>query len=528
MIHLDGTPSERESTSRTVTGRFFASKEWCPRAMLSSKVIRTIERYGMLRPGDRVLVGLSGGADSVALTELLVELKPRLGVALVLAHLDHGLRAEAEEDESFCRSLAERLSLPFVSERIDVAGRARESKRSIEAEGRSARYQFLETQALRFGAQRIAVGHTLDDQAETFLLRLFRGSGGRGLGSIHPVKDGRVIRPLIEVRRREIEIYLDERSAAFREDRSNADPRFTRNRIRHEELPRLSSRYNPRLVETLARSASLLRDEEEWMEAETIKAFASLSSLSKDEIRLERRKLSRNPPALRRRLVRTAIERLRGLDDVSNRHVEDLLALAEEGQSGQELHLPGLVVELVFDQVRFRIVSTPRAQKARERGYNGFEYRLSIPARVRIPECLGTLSARVAEPNRERPNGQVPNGQEGPEGRVFAGTGEVDYPPCGNAVIVGFDGRLPELEVRSPRPGDRFHPLGAPGSKPLSRYLMERKISRDSRSRVPLVVRRASSADSAEEILWVVGHGVSEASRVSAGSSRLSFRWVTP
>ena len=475
--------------------------------MLSSKVIRTIERYRMVHPGDRVLVGLSGGADSVALTELLLELKPRLGITLVLAHLNHGLRAEAEEDEAFCRSLSERLSLPFASGRADVAERARKSKRSIEDEGRNARYQFLEAQAAQFGAQRIAVGHTLDDQAETFLLRLLRGSGSRGLGAIHPVKDGGIVRPLIEVRRREIESYLEERGASFREDASNADPRFTRNRIRHQELPRLSSAYNPRLVETLARSASLLRDEEEWMEAETRDAFDSVAAVSGDEIRLDQKALSRHPLALRRRLIRVAIERLRGLGNVSHRHIEDVLALAEEGQSGRELYLPGLVVELSFDQMRFASASMARARKARERGYNGFEYRLSIPARVRIPECLGTLSARIAEPNRE-----------------LEGT-----PPFGNAVIVGFDGRLPELKVRSPRPGDRFHPLGAPGSKSLSRYLMGRKVSRDSRSRVPLVVRGASSLDdSGEEILWVVGHGVSEASRVLAGSSRLSFRWVTP
>ncbi len=475
----------------------------------------------MVRAGDRVLVGLSGGADSVALTELLVELQPRLEIALGLAHLNHGLRAEAEEDERFCRSLSEKLSLPFVSGRVDVGERARENKRSIEDQGRIARYEFLEAEAKRFGAQRIAVGHTLDDQAETFLLRLLRGSGGRGLGAIHPVKDARIVRPLIEVRRREIESYLEERGASFREDQSNADPRFTRNRIRLEELPRLSSAYNPRLVETLARSASLLRDEEEWMQAETREVFDGLAAWSRDEIRLDRRPLSRHPLALRRRLVRVAIERLRGLDNISHHHIEEVLALVEEGQSGRELHLPGLVVELSFDQMRFRVGSRGRARKARERGYNGFEYRLSIPTRVRIPECLGTLSARIAESNRE------PDGPNGPEGRARAATGEVGYPPFGYAVVVGFEGRLPELKVRSPRRGDRFHPLGAPGSKPLSRYLMDRKISRDLRSRVPLVVRGASSLDDkGEEILWVVGHGVSEASRVSAGSSRLTLRWV--
>src|SRR3972149_2919230 len=131
MIHLDRVPSERESFIQDRLGPFLKSKEWCPRAMLSSKVIRTIERYRMVHPGDRVLVGLSGGADSVALAELLVELQSRLGISLALAHLNHGLRAEAEEDEAFCRSLSERLSLPFASGRADGADRARKSKRSV-------------------------------------------------------------------------------------------------------------------------------------------------------------------------------------------------------------------------------------------------------------------------------------------------------------------------------------------------------------------------------------------------------------
>jgi tRNA(Ile)-lysidine synthase len=477
--------------------------------MLSSAVLHTLERYNMIRSGEGVLVGLSGGADSVALAFVLLELKERLGIALFLAHLNHGLRADADEDERFCRSLAERLGLPFASDRVDVAGQARLHKRSIEDEGRSARYRFLETQARRFGAGKIAVGHTLDDQAETFLLRVLRGSGGRGLGAIHPVRNGEIIRPLIDSRRAEIEAYLGARGIRFLEDASNADPRFTRNRIRHQEIPRLTSAYNPRLSETLARSASLLRDEEEWMEAETRAAFGALAEVSENEVHLDRTALSLRPLALRRRLVRAAIGGLRGLENVSHRHVEEVLKLAERGRSGRELHLPGLVVEISFDRVRFRGGASGRERNERERGYNGFEYRLSIPARVRIPECSGTLSARIAGPDREPPDWRV------------------DTPPFGDAVVLGIEGglpELPELKVRSPRPGDRFRPLGAPGSKPLSRYLMERKISRDMRPRVPLVVR----GDLKEEILWVVGHAVSEASRVTPGSPRLSLRWVTP
>jgi tRNA(Ile)-lysidine synthase len=464
------------------------------------RVLRFAERHRMFLPGDRVVVGLSGGADSVALTEIRGELRARFEIELVLAHLNHGLRAEANEDEEFCRSLAGKRGIPFVSRRVDIAEKARAQRLSLEEAGREARYEFLAAQADSFAARKIALGHTLDDQAETFLLRLLRGSGGRGLSGMNPVRtvgsriDLRIVRPLLEVRRAEIETYLEEKSAGFLEDPSNTDPRFTRNRIRHEELPRLAAAFNPRLSEALARSASLLREEEEWMEAETDRIFGSLVEKTDSGIRLDRNALAGQPRALRRRLIRLAVQELRGLEGVSQRHVEDVLSLVEEGQSGQEIHLPGLVVERAFDQIRFQ-------RPPGEGGYKAFEYRLTIPARVRIPECSGILSAQVDEPGHEA-------------GR----------PPVGNAVVVGFQGPIPELSVRNARRGDRFHPLGAPGSKPLSRYLMERRVSRECRRKTPILVR-SGSGDS-EEILWVVGHGVSEASRVRPGSSRLDLRWL--
>jgi tRNA(Ile)-lysidine synthase len=492
MIHLDGTPSEREASSD------FLSKESCPRTMLAGRVLRFIERHRMFQPGDRVVVGLSGGADSMALTEVLFELRDRLEIELVLAHLNHGLRAEANDDEEFCRSVAANKGLPFVSSRIDVAERARKQGRSLEDAGREARYEFLDAQADSFEARKMALGHTLDDQAETFLLRLLRGSGARGLSGMNPVRTTGasarwLVRPLLEVRRADIEDYLDQKAAPFVQDPTNVDLRFTRNRIRHQELPRLTEAFNPRLSEALARSASLLREEEEWMEAETSRIFRALAEKKDSAVHLDRAALAGHPRALRRRLIRRAVQEMRGLEGISQRHVEDVLTLVEDGQSGQEIHLPGLVVGRSFGQIRFQ-------RRSREAGYNAFEYRLTIPARVRIPECSGILSAQVDEAGRE-----------------------ARRPPVGNAVVVGFHGSVPELRVRNPRSGDRFHPLGAPGSKPLSRYLMERRVSREWRTKTPILVR--SGSGEAEEILWVVGHGVSEASRVSPGSSRLDLRW---
>jgi tRNA(Ile)-lysidine synthase len=476
--------------------------------MLSAKVLRTIERYDMARPGERVLVALSGGADSVALTEVLVEIAPGLGLSLVLAHMNHLLRAEASADEGFCREIAGRLSLPFVSDRTDVRARAKKSKRSIEDEGRRARYEFLEAQAARHDCHRIAVGHTLDDQAETFLLRLIRGSGSRGLAGVHPVA-GKRVRPLIETRRRDISAYLEERRIAFREDASNADLGYTRNRIRHSLIPRLCREFNPRLVEALARTASMLRDEEEWMELQVREAFAEVARESEGVIRLAVPGVLRHHRALQRRLVRHAIERLRGgLENVARVHVEDALSLLEQGKSGREVHLPGLLAERSFHELVFRARPPGARQIALEHGYNGFEYRLSIPARVRIPEGGGILSVRMCQPGGDR--------------AAFEGD-DLPPPALGSAVVVGVEEELRELTVRSPRRGDRFRPLGAPGSKPLMRYLMERRVGREDRKSIPVVVRRGPRDE--ENILWVVGHGVSESTRLPRGGRRIELQW---
>jgi tRNA(Ile)-lysidine synthase len=481
--------------------------------MLSRKVLKTMHRFGMVSRGERVVVGLSGGRDSVALTALLVDLAAELELSLSLAHLNHGLRAEADEDERFCEAFAGSLDLPFAAARVDLSREAKKSGRSLEDEGRRARYRFLESHRESVGADRIAVGHTLDDQAETFLLRLFRGSGGRGLACAHPVVDGRRIRPLLELRRSQLTRYLNERGIPFRDDASNEDPRFTRNRVRHLALPRLASEFNPRLVETLGRTAAILRDEEDWMNLRAAEAFAELvRGEAEGEVRLDVEALLRVHPALRRRLLRLSLERVRGdLRNVAHVHVEDVLSLLAPGKSGRELHLPGVVARRSFSELEFRAAPTlepnpgRRRQNVRERGYNGFEYRFMIPARIRIPESGGTLLARFSEPGAP---GATPLAQ------------------TGNRITLGLGEALPRLTLRSPRPGDRFRPAGGGGSKTISRYLMDRKVSRERRRSVPLLVGAASDGRSVEEVLWVVGHGVSEASRASRDRRWVSFEWV--
>jgi tRNA(Ile)-lysidine synthase len=475
--------------------------------MILQKVKAAISEFDMLRSTDKVLVGVSGGPDSVALLHLLVEMAPELELGLVVAHLNHGLRAEAVEDTSLCEELARKLGLTFVSGRVDVAREAKDTHRCLEDAGRRARYRFLEESAQALACDRIAVGHTRDDQAETFLHRLLRGSGSRGLASVHPVVDSRRIRPLFRVRRAEILDYLSQRGIPFRNDSSNDDERFTRNRLRHRTLPLLSKEYNPRLVETLSATADLLRDDEAWMEEMTERAFTEIARSEGDAFGLAVPELERLHHALKRRLVRLAIARVRGdLTNVSKTHVEATIDLLSPGKSGREVHLPGLAVERSFDRLWIRAETSGKERERAKPGYNGFEYELSFPARVRVPELEGVLATSIDS----SPATRVPGGEPAAVGR---------------AVVIGIEGRLPVIKVRSSSPGDRFRPLGAPGSRTLRRYLMERKVPRSERARVPVVVR--NGGDSSEEILWVVGHAISESARMTDGRTRLELRWVS-
>ena len=474
--------------------------------MLTERVSKTIDRFGMVRPGDRVLIGLSGGPDSVALTHVLHTLREQSAIDMTLevAHIHHGLRDAADTDEGFCRELAERIGVPFFSERVDVASLARRSKRSVEEQGRISRYELLSELAARRQCDRIALGHTRDDQAETVLMRLARGSGSRGLASMYPVVGPR-IRPLMEIRRREILDYLDARGLAYRHDASNLDRRHTRNRVRLDVIPMLSRELNPRVVETLARSAEILRDEEDFLEAEARRAFASLAGYDDGDVQLSVATILELHPALRRRVVRLAVERVKGdRRNIGHRHVDEVLALLGPGKSGRETHLPGVVVARSFGEISLRCRSGREPRETGRNGYNRFEYRLAVPGRVPVRECKGLLAAHFVESTR---------------------AGHQPLAAAGNAVVVGVDDGPLELTLRSPRRSDRFRPLGAPGSKPLARYLMERKVAKEDRRHVPLVARARIRQD--DEILWVVGHAISETARLAAGQKRLHLEWMS-
>jgi tRNA(Ile)-lysidine synthase len=436
----------------------------------AKRIAAASRRRRLIARDDRVAVAISGGADSVALTFAIAELAAadRCQVA-GLIHVHHGLRgADADGDARFCEAIAARLDWPIVVGRADVAARARRDRVSIEVAAREARYEQFEAARARLDATVVATAHTADDQAETVIMRLLRGAGLRGLGGI-PARRGPFVRPMIDIRRAEARRYLAARDEGFREDATNLDVTITRNRIRHELMPALE-RIAPAAVRTLARTADLLRDDEELL----ARLAADLGGPDVSAV-----DLANLPPALARRVIRAAAARA-SRTILSARHVEAIRALAVSDKKRGHLDLPGVAVDYQGGMLTFRTPSKTRVPP--------FTHSLAVPGRVKLTETGGELIAS----HRSAALAIELTGSDGGRAVLQAGSA------------------VPPFTVRNRRPGDRMRPLGAPGRRKIQDLMVDRKIPRDTRDSVPIVV------DATGRIVWVAGVAVADECRVTA------------
>ena len=454
---------------------------------LSAKVADTIRKYSMFQRGEKVLVAVSGGPDSVALLHLLAGLREELGFALEVAHLGHGIRGdEAREDALFVARLAQGLSLPFHLREVDLP-RLRKTRGggNLEAMARKERYDFFAALAREREIGKIATAHTRDDQVETFLMWLLRGSGGRGLGAIPPVRtlDARgeslwLVRPMIETSRQEVIGYLTAQGFSYRTDRTNLDRTRLRNWIRLELLPQLRARLDPRLDARLAQAADLLREEEEVLNFLTEERLEQVVRAGD----LPRAAVLRESKAVQRRLIRLWLERKVGnLKGIGFHHVEKILRLVAHGPSQCRLSIPG-GWDFVKEYAVLRL-----EEKRRKPSRLGYSYPLPHQGELVIPEAgmkLKSSCHACAAPARPR-----------------------------SELEAVFDlALLPEsLVVRNFRPGDRFHPLGMRGRKKVKELFIEKRLPLSARPTYPLVL-------AGEEILWIPGCARSAVAAVSPGT----------
>jgi len=311
------------------------------------EVFQTISRFNMIRKKETILVCVSGGPDSVTLVRVLLYLKERLNITtLGIAHLNHGIRGEESNgDEAFTKDLAARFCLPFFTKTMDIMGLAKKEHLSLEEAGRNARYAFFTKTADANGFTKIAMGHTLDDNAEQVLMNLIRGSGPKGLSGIPPVRENRFIRPLIQMPKSRILAFLKEKNQSFVLDSSNTDESYLRNKIRHNLIPRLEHQFNPEIKSSLDRLSHILRQEEDFLEDQAAQAFKRcLIKQEECRVTLSIPALTQSHPAIINRVLRLAIESIKkDLRRITLAHIQDILTLMDGAESGKSLDLPGQI-----------------------------------------------------------------------------------------------------------------------------------------------------------------------------------------
>ena len=453
-----------------------------------SAVETAIRHYHMLDEGDTVLVGVSGGPDSVALLHSLVTLGPEWSLRLVIAHLNHQLRGvTADHEAAFVGSLAAGLGIRCEMGSRNVAKYGAEHRLSIQEAARIVRYAFYDEGAAKYSAGKIALGHHADDNAESILMHLLRGTGPLGLTGIPPVRHGRIIRPLIGLTRKEILAFLELGGFEYMSDRSNLDRRYLRNRIRHELLPHLKERYNPNTVCALNRLGSILRDEEDFWDKEVSRTLQNLVvDHTPDRLSLMARGLSDLHPALLRRLVRHAVLSLKGgLKRLGHVHVEAVARLIAAPSPSGRLDLPQ-GVRVVRDREEINFLLGPSEENAR------FEYEIPGIQTTFIHEIGIYLKLSVCD------------------------SSEVSHPknhPLTTALFDLIAVTFP-LKVRNFKHGDRFKPLGMAGSQKVKTFFINHKVPRSKRLRCPILLSGA-------RIIWIGGYRIDDSAKVTEKTKKV-------
>jgi tRNA(Ile)-lysidine synthase len=503
-----------------------ASRGRSMKTTLQSQLLRTARRYSMLHPGDVVGVAVSGGADSTALLLLLDELRGDLGITLKVLHLNHCLRgADSDADEQFARNLASAHHIEFLAQRVDVAAEARRQHWNLEDAARRLRYAFFEGLVQKKAVARVAIAHTADDQAETLLARILRGTGPRGLAAIYPIR-GAIVRPLLETRRQALREYLGAKNQQWCEDATNNDRTRDRARLRHDWLPHLERDFGPGVVERFAETARIASAEEDFWAAIVDARVTALAKRDSQEITIAVADLLAPLPTIfgkataepRAQAASLALSRriiLRLLEDAvaerarfTSRHVESVMKLAAEGASNQRVHLPqGLTVIREFDRLCFSRPSAParpdpdiRTERSGAAPANSnrevYEYDVKLPltasgpGRVWVCETKTWFSLKLIDAPRV-------------ESETSRQGGALD------AELL----RTP-LILRNWRPGDAYRPSGRRSVRKLKEMFLRSRVPVRERLRWPVLT-------SAGRVAWV--QGMPPAAEFAAGEKTRKY-----
>jgi tRNA(Ile)-lysidine synthase len=462
-------------------------------------VEKTVFVHGMLKPDDSVVIGVSGGPDSVALLHMLFKIAPRFSLRLGVAHLNHCLRQnDSDNDAKFVESLAANLDLPCYVQKRDIRRYQRENRLSLEEAARRVRYEFLDDIAKTHQYNKIALGHHADDNAELVLMNLFRGAGTLGLSGIPPKRDDRIIRPMIMLKRSDIIDFLDQNQLKHVFDRTNADTTHLRNRVRLDLIPVLKTAYNPNISEALNRLSSILRSEEEWIEDVVHPFFdKAVFHVRESHLGLSIPMLNRYHKALQRRVIRMALAKVKGdLRRIGFANIDSIIDLLKKKSPIGKIDLPdGLRIRRDQDTIHIyrsqrRAPDDPRVNDRRDAF--SFEYQIEKFEPVFVKEIKAYIR--------------------------FAEIGIENMPDCRctgqQANFFDKDAINLPMVLRNFRPGDAFRPLGVSGRQKLKKFFIDKKVPRRERITCPILL-------SCGKIIWVVGHRIDESVKVTPATKNV-------
>lgn len=450
---------------------------------LIDKVTATIEKYSMLRQGETVLIGLSGGPDSVCLLHVLDRIKGEYNLSIHAVYVDHNLRPdETPKEIEFCRDLCKKLNVEFIVKSIDLNSYIKEHRLNKQEAAREMRYNIFGETAIEVNADKIALAHNADDQAETLFMRLIRGTGPKGLSGM-PVKRGNIIRPLIEIERSAIEDFLDNEKIGSVLDSSNLKTDYLRNRIRLLLMPELK-KLNPNLINSLTTTISIIQEEERYFDIIVTKTLMKLISRKRpNRIELFLAPMQTMDSVILKRVLRRAIDETESLRGISFLHIEDISGLIKKGKPGDRIYLPKGI--RVIKEYAILVITSEAPVKIGS-------YELQPPGEVIIKEAGIVIKASFEEKTEDFGDGRS---------SALLDADRIDFP----------------LKIRQRTPGDFFFPLGFGKRKKLQDLFVDEKVPRDQRDSVPVVV---SGKEPGKEIIWVAGYRADERFRVTEKTER--------
>ena len=439
------------------------------------KVRSFIYEHALINKSEKILVALSGGMDSVVLLDVLYKLKDEIGFRLCAAHFDHMIRETSGSDAEFAKNLCNKLGIEIYMSKGDAPKCSADEKISLESAARKLRHAYLRHAAAQAGADKIAFAHHKNDRAETYLMRALRGTGGDGLGCM-PEMDGIIIRPLLCMQRDEIENYAEINRLSWREDETNSDTAYTRNRLRHETIPHLEKYYNESVISTLANNARLMAADRDYFDSEVKKALKKAHQTD-DGYYLDDDSFIYLHKAILTRCIRKTLSMLGFESDIYEINIAQVIELFDEQKTGAMINLPGGAIAR-RDAFGVEIIRGDTAPEP------FCETPIDLSGVTFVPGC-GTFKCEHCEIDIKKIKNHSKN-------VAFFDT-------------MSLNGKF---VVRSRREGDVFHALGSPGSKSLKKYFIDKKISRFKRDYIPLVAQE-------NKIVWIAGHEIGDDYKVT-------------